>query len=92
MALYSMIQFTTAMILLWNSGYIGDLQFLYIDIILSTVVILLMGRNEAYPVLHKVPPPPQLMTASIIFAMVANVLVQIAMQAGVYVLTFAQSW
>nr|XP_054769052.1 polyamine-transporting ATPase 13A3-like [Lytechinus pictus] len=92
MALYSMIQFTTATILLWGSGYIGDLQFLYIDIILSTVVILLMGRNQAYPVLSKVPPPPQLMTVTIIFSMVSNVIVQIILQAVLYVIVQKEPW
>ncbi|XP_041480775.1 probable cation-transporting ATPase 13A3 isoform X2 [Lytechinus variegatus] len=92
MALYSMIQFTTATILLWGSGYIGDLQFLYIDIILSTVVILLMGRNQAYPVLSEVPPPPQLMTVTIIFSMVSNVIVQIILQAVLYVIVQKEPW
>ncbi|XP_071480612.1 polyamine-transporting ATPase 13A3-like [Diadema antillarum] len=92
MALYSMIQFTSAMILLWDSGYLGDLQFLYIDIILSTVVVLLMGRNEAYPILASVPPPPQLMEVTIIFSMVANVFVQCVLQGGIYALTQQQVW
>ncbi|XP_030843077.1 probable cation-transporting ATPase 13A3 isoform X2 [Strongylocentrotus purpuratus] len=92
MALYSMIQFTTATILLWGFGYIGDLQFLYIDIILSTVVILLMGRNQAYPVLSKVPPPPQLMTVTIIFSMVSSVIIQIILQAILYVIVQQQPW
>lgn len=87
-----MIQFTTATILLWGSGYIGDLQFLYIDIILSTVVILLMGRNHAYPVLSKVPPPPQLMTVTIIFSMVSCVIIQIILQAILYVIVQQQPW
>lgn len=87
-----MIQFTTATILLWGSGYIGDLQFLYIDIILSTVVILLMGRNQAYPVLSKVPPPPQLMTVTIIFSMVSSVIIQIILQAILYVIVQQQPW
>ena len=57
MALYSMIQFISVIILYTNSTNLGDTQFLYIDLVITTSVAVLMGRTKPWSVLVKQRPP-----------------------------------
>ena len=45
MALYSIIQFISVLILYTNHTNLGDTQFLYIDLVITTTVAVLMGRT-----------------------------------------------
>ncbi|OCT73393.1 hypothetical protein XELAEV_18036370mg [Xenopus laevis] len=45
MALYSLTQFITALILYTVNTNLGDLQFLYFDLVITTLVAILMGRT-----------------------------------------------
>ncbi len=44
MALYSFIQFTSALILYWFDSNLGDFQYLYIDLPIILTIVVLMGR------------------------------------------------
>jgi magnesium-transporting ATPase (P-type) len=57
MALYSMIQFISVVILYTNRTNLGDTQFLYIDLVITTTVAVLMGRTKPWNVLVKQRPP-----------------------------------
>lgn len=48
MALYSVIQFSTVTILYNKSSNLGDLQYLYIDLIVIDLIALTMSRNHAH--------------------------------------------
>jgi len=48
MALYSVIQFCTVTILYNKFSNLGDLQYLYIDLIVIDVIALTMSRNHAH--------------------------------------------
>ncbi|XP_077998098.1 polyamine-transporting ATPase 13A3-like isoform X2 [Glandiceps talaboti] len=88
MAMYSMIQFISVMILNTIQSFPGDWMFMYWDIAITTVVALLCGRNEAYPKIVAKKPQTQLMEAPMIFSIICMILLQLIFQvAGFFVLT-----
>merc|ERR1719232_1458159 len=46
MALYSMVQFISVLLLYSLQTNLGDLQFLYIDLFITAIVAVLMGRTR----------------------------------------------
>ncbi|XP_077998030.1 polyamine-transporting ATPase 13A3-like [Glandiceps talaboti] len=92
MALYSMIQFVSVMILYSIQSNLGDIMFLYIDICIITVVAILMGRSEAYRKIVTRKPPTQLMTTPILASLILQVIVQTLVQTAAFLTIKAQSW
>ncbi|XP_070560588.1 polyamine-transporting ATPase 13A3-like isoform X2 [Ptychodera flava] len=94
MALYSMVQFVSVMILYYIQSNLGDMQFLYVDLVITTTVAVLMGRTEAYPTLVAERPPGSLVAPPILFSLIVQVMITIAIQAGAYFCLLAQpsSW
>eukprot|EP00064_Thunnus_orientalis_P013623 superscaffoldBa00002249_g13662 len=58
MALYSLIQFSAVLILYTVKTDLGDLQFLFCDIVLVTLLAIVMGRGGPSTELHHCRPPP----------------------------------
>lgn len=46
MALYSLIQFISVLILYKHGSILSDMQFLYIDLVITTILAVVMGRTE----------------------------------------------
>ncbi|XP_071948305.1 polyamine-transporting ATPase 13A3-like [Antedon mediterranea] len=92
MALYSMIQFVTAMMLNTFGTYFGDIHFLYIDIFLCTSVVLFMGRNKPYNQISVQKPVKNLMSAPIIFSFTSQTVIQTIFQTICYYILIAQPW
>ena len=57
MALYSFIQFFSVLILYTKRTNLGDVMFLYIDLVITTTVAVLMGRTGPWDKLVKQRPP-----------------------------------
>ena len=57
MALYSFIQFISVLILYTKRTNLGDVMFLYIDLVITTTVAVLMGRTGPWDKLVKQRPP-----------------------------------
>ncbi|CAG0881036.1 unnamed protein product, partial [Darwinula stevensoni] len=119
MALYSMVQFISVLILYtvrlfslylltlvksiqcllilsWDLAQrrtnLGDMQFLYIDLVITTSVAVLMGLTPAYPVLVKRTPPGSLLSPSILLSIILQILLACGIQiAALYLLLF-QPW
>ncbi|GLG97387.1 Calcium-transporting ATPase sarcoplasmic/endoplasmic reticulum type [Gryllus bimaculatus] len=49
MALYSLIQFISVLILYKHGSILGNMQFLYIDLVITTILAVVMGRTEPSP-------------------------------------------
>ncbi|XP_071946227.1 polyamine-transporting ATPase 13A3-like isoform X2 [Antedon mediterranea] len=92
MALYSIIQFISVMILYWINSNLGDFQFLYVDLVITTTVAILMGYNGAYTHLVKKRPPGSLVSPIILISIILQILVQIIGQTTAYFLLFTQDW
>ena len=78
MALYSMIQFASVLILYTNKTNLGDTQFLYIDLVITTTVAVLMGRTGPWSSLSPSRPPGSLVTGPTL----ASIAGQVAASAG----------
>jgi magnesium-transporting ATPase (P-type) len=80
MALYSMIQFISVIILYTNRTNLGDTQYLYIDLVITTTVAVLMGRTKPWNVLVKQRPPGSLVAGATLFSLVCQILATLAAQ------------
>ncbi|XP_039253906.2 polyamine-transporting ATPase 13A3-like [Styela clava] len=92
MALYSMIQFTTVLLLYTNNSNLSDYQFLYIDLIIIDVVAITMSRNHAYKILHWKKPPTSLVCAEMLVSLFLQIFLQFGLQLLPYILVQDQCW
>ncbi|XP_064610270.1 polyamine-transporting ATPase 13A3-like [Liolophura sinensis] len=92
MALYSMIQFASVLILYNFKTNLSDFMFLYVDLLITTTVAFLMGYTGAYGKLVARRPPGSLLKLSILLSIIFQVIVVTAFQVGSYFLIKAQPW
>lgn len=92
MALYSMIQFISVLILYTEQTNLGDTQFLYIDLVITTTVAVLMGRTEAWKVLVKKRPPGSLVAGYTMFSIILQIFASLAGQLGALFYLKSQTW
>jgi len=92
MALYSMIQFISVIILYTNRTNLGDTQYLYIDLVITTTVAVLMGRTKPWNVLVKQRPPGSLVAGSTLFSIVCQILATLAAQVVAQFYLQSQIW
>jgi len=92
MALYSMIQFCSILILYWRKTNLSDMQFLYIDLIIIDIVALTMSLSPAYKKISEIPPPKALVTAPTVFSLIIHVSTCLIFQVIVYLYTIHEPW
>ncbi|KAL8587281.1 hypothetical protein ACOMHN_045528 [Nucella lapillus] len=83
MALYSFIQFISVLILYTCQTNLSDLEFLYIDLIITTTIAILLGYTGAYEKLVRHKPPDSLMKVSNILSILMQVAIVAAFQLGI---------
>ncbi|KAM6921450.1 polyamine-transporting ATPase 13A3 [Xenentodon cancila] len=84
MALYSLIQYISVIILYSISSNLGDFQFLFIDIAIILLIVFTMSLNTAWKELVSRRPPSGLISGPLLF----SVLTQIIICLGFQILTF----
>lgn len=92
MALYSFIQFISVLILYTNKTNLGDTQFLYIDLVITTTVAVLMGRTAAHKTLAPTRPPGSLMSGVTLLSIFAQILVCLMAQLGATFYLQSREW
>jgi len=92
MALYSMIQFISVLILYTNKTNLGDTQFLYIDLVITTTVAVLMGRTGPWDILVTQRPPGSLVSGKTLMSVAVQILACIAGQLGASFYLQSRSW
>lgn len=92
MALYSMIQFISVEMLYTLRTNLGDTQFLYIDLVITTTVAVLMGWTSSYPSLLRKRPPGSLMSVTIIFSILAQIATVMVVQVLAYLFLTTKAW
>ncbi|XP_019618574.1 PREDICTED: probable cation-transporting ATPase 13A3 isoform X2 [Branchiostoma belcheri] len=92
MALYSMIQFMSVLILYGVFANLGDTQYLYQDLVIITTIAFVMSRNSAYPKLVRQRPPTSLLRPPILFSVIVQIAIQLAFQLGAFYFLLAQPW
>ena len=84
MALYSMIQYATALTLYTISSNIGDLQYLYIDLFITMPFAVTMSRTGPAEKLVARRPLGRLMHPFVLFSMISQIFVQVGFQLAVF--------
>ncbi|CAG0920834.1 unnamed protein product [Notodromas monacha] len=92
MALYSLVQFFSVLILYTRKTNLGDTQYLYIDLFITGTVAVLMGHSQAYPTLNKKRPPGSLVSPRIIASLVVHSLLSSGAQLGAFYILTRQPW
>jgi len=92
MALYSMVQFISVLLLYSLETNLGDNQFLYIDLAITTTVAVLMGWTKAYPKLVPKRPPGSLISGPNLFSIFSQILLSLGVQVGAYFYLTTMQW
>ncbi|XP_030623586.1 cation-transporting ATPase 13A2-like [Chanos chanos] len=92
MALYSLIQFTSVLILYTEKTNLGDFQFLLFDLGLVTPLAIVMGRGGPSNELPSQRPPASLLALPVLGSLLLHTLLLILGQIGALLITFSQDW
>ncbi|CAD6185047.1 unnamed protein product [Caenorhabditis auriculariae] len=92
MAAYSLNEFMSVMLLYYINANLTDFQFLYIDLILITVLALFLGNTGAAKRLALVPPASRLMSASSVTSILGQLFINGFAQVIAYLFIQNQSW
>ncbi|XP_062904803.1 polyamine-transporting ATPase 13A3-like isoform X2 [Mobula hypostoma] len=92
MALYSMIQYVSVLILYYISSNLGNWEFLYEDLFITSAIAISMSRNQAYE--HLVPQRPnaRLVSPQILVSVLMHIGVCAAFQLTGFHLVQVQPW
>ncbi|XP_057175089.1 cation-transporting ATPase 13A2 isoform X1 [Triplophysa rosa] len=92
MALYSIIQFASVLILYTEKTNLGDLQFLFIDLVLVTVLAIVMGRGGPSDELHAQRPAASLISLPVVASLLLHTVLIILAQVSALLITVSQDW
>ncbi|XP_061189537.1 polyamine-transporting ATPase 13A3-like isoform X2 [Saccostrea echinata] len=92
MALYSFIQYVSVLILYTFDANLADMQFLYVDLVITTSVAVLMGYSSAYHKLVPQQPPGSLVKPSNLLSIIAQVILVIIFQIAAFLYLHYQPW
>ncbi|XP_050952635.1 cation-transporting ATPase 13A2 isoform X2 [Labeo rohita] len=92
MALYSLIQFASVLILYTEKTNLGDLQFLFFDLVLVTVLAIVMGRGGPSDELHPQRPAASLLSLPVLSSLLIHTILLILAQVSALLITVSQDW
>uniref|UniRef100_A0A4W6BWR6 ATPase cation transporting 13A2 n=1 Tax=Lates calcarifer TaxID=8187 RepID=A0A4W6BWR6_LATCA len=92
MALYSLIQFCSVLILYTVKTGVADMQFLFCDIALVTVLAIVMGRGGPSDQLHPCRPPASLLSLPVLGSLFIHTSMIILGQVAALLITTSQDW
>jgi len=80
MALYSIIQFTTISVLYFDESNLTDLEFIYIDLLMLSPLVITMSITKAAGRLSKEQPTSSLICVPILSSIIGEAIIQIIFQ------------
>ncbi|KAK7132311.1 hypothetical protein R3I93_018761 [Phoxinus phoxinus] len=92
MALYSLIQFASVLILYTEKTNLGDFQFLFFDLVLVTVLAIVMGRGGPSDELHPQRPAASLLSVPVLASLLVHTVLLILAQVSALLITASQDW
>ncbi|XP_019728679.1 polyamine-transporting ATPase 13A2 [Hippocampus comes] len=92
MAVYSMIQFCSVLILYTVSTNLGDLQFFFTDVVLVTLLAIVMGKGGPSEKLSPCRPPANLFALPVLGSLFIHISVIILGQIVALFITKSQDW
>uniref|UniRef100_A0A8B9MSC4 ATPase cation transporting 13A2 n=1 Tax=Accipiter nisus TaxID=211598 RepID=A0A8B9MSC4_9AVES len=92
MALYSLVQFVSVLLLYTINTNLSDFQFLFFDLIITTTVAVLMGRTGPAQELGVERPQGALISILVLGSLLLQTALLITVQVLSYFITISQSW
>ncbi|NWI10486.1 AT132 ATPase, partial [Crypturellus soui] len=92
MALYSLVQFVSVLLLYTINTNLSDFQFLFFDLIITTTVAVLMGRTRPAKELGVERPQGALISVLVLGSLLLQTALLITVQVLSYFITISQSW
>jgi magnesium-transporting ATPase (P-type) len=92
MALYSIIEFVTVLMLYSLNSNLGDMQYLYIDLVVVLVIAVVMERTDAYPHLDKQRPLGSLISFPVLFSIFSQIALQVITLVAAYYYLLGETW
>ncbi|XP_028265066.1 polyamine-transporting ATPase 13A2 isoform X2 [Parambassis ranga] len=92
MALYSLVQFSSVLILTTVKTGLADLQFLFCDIFLMTLLALVMGKGGPSLELHPCRPPASLLSLPVLGSLFIHTCIVVLGQLSVLFITTTEDW
>ncbi|NXS58360.1 AT132 ATPase, partial [Brachypteracias leptosomus] len=92
MALYSLVQFVSVLLLYTLNTNLSDFQFLFFDLIITTTVAVLMGRTGPAQELGVERPQGALISVLVLGSLLLQTTLLITVQVLSYFVTISQSW
>ncbi|KAI3385215.1 hypothetical protein SNEBB_001957 [Seison nebaliae] len=90
--LYSLIQFFTVFLLYLNYNNLTDVEFIYIDFFILTILVMCFTRTEAFPTLSKIPPSIKLINWRTIISIIGTLVIMVVIQTVMMVDVKNQIW
>jgi len=92
MALYSMTQFTTAILITFNQSFLGNWQYLYEDLWIVFPLVILLGRSRSAKKLSRKRPSGKLFSVFNLSSTLSHILLTVAFQIIIDVRLQRKSW
>ncbi|XP_035032417.1 polyamine-transporting ATPase 13A3 isoform X1 [Hippoglossus stenolepis] len=92
MALYSIIQYISVTLLYSILSNLGDFQFLFIDIAIILLIVFTMSLNPAWKELVPRRPPSGLISGSLLFSVLTQILICLGFQTVTFLWVQKQPW
>ncbi|XP_053853383.1 polyamine-transporting ATPase 13A2 isoform X7 [Vidua macroura] len=92
MALYSLVQFVSVLLLYTINTNLSDFQFLFFDLVITTTVAVLMGRTGPALALGVRRPQGALISGLVLGSLLLQTALLITVQVLSYFITVSQSW
>ncbi|NXN80616.1 AT132 ATPase, partial [Bombycilla garrulus] len=92
MALYSLVQFVSVLLLYTINTNLSDFQFLFFDLVITTTVAVLMGRTGPAPALGVQRPQGALISGLVLGSLLLQTALLVTVQVLSYFITISQSW
>jgi predicted P-type ATPase len=92
MALYSIIQFVSVLILYTMQTNLGDAMFLYIDLVILGAMTLTLASSNPYPTLVEKRPPGSLVSFSNLFCIIVHIIIVAVIQVSALLFLQSMSW
>ncbi|XP_066493188.1 polyamine-transporting ATPase 13A2 isoform X1 [Tiliqua scincoides] len=92
MALYSLVQFVSVLLLYTINTNLSDLQFFFFDLVITSSVAVLMGRTAPAAELGAERPQGALISVVVLGSLLLQTGLVIAIQAVAYLVTVSQGW
>jgi len=92
MALYSMTQFTTAILVTFNASFLGNWEYLYEDLWIVFPLVILLGQSRSAKKLSKKRPSGKLFSVFNLSSTMSHIVLTVVFQCIVYLRLQQKNW